>query len=195
MNVVLPKPSRYTISDLGSALVVTVPSRKNVFEIGFLLIWLTGWAFGEVAAAGVLLGSVMGLFGLSDGVERSGGMGAVSWGIGAFLLVWLTFWTVGGLMALSRVLWQLFGREVIEVNDEAIILQKRILRFGRPKVYLVEHISRLRALDHVGTGHDRGSVAFDYGAETIRWGAGLNRTQAEEILSAVSHRFGQYDVV
>jgi hypothetical protein len=109
MPVIQPPPPGYTIKNLSSSLIVTIPSRKNWFIIFFIGFWLIGWAFGEIAVGGILLtgaitllGSLLGLF---DSSSNFSGAGAVALsGVGLFLIAWFGMWTVGGFFAIRSFL-------------------------------------------------------------------------------------------
>jgi hypothetical protein len=70
-------------------------SVKRFGGAGFLMIWLCGWAVGEVFAAGSLYAL---LFKVVPRDVRGGNAPPV-----LFLLAWLTFWTFGGIMAMRQV--------------------------------------------------------------------------------------------
>jgi hypothetical protein len=54
MPFVQPTPQHYTLEDRGSSVAVIVPRRKQVLSLAFLLLWLAGWAVGEVAVGFVI---------------------------------------------------------------------------------------------------------------------------------------------
>lgn len=79
------------------------------------------------------------------------------------------------------------GRETIEVSQRSIIIRRKIiignivLPTAPSKEYLMEHVKSLRvwpALRWSGGG----TLAFDYGARTVRFGAGIDDAEARQIL-------------
>lgn len=76
--------NRITIRETLDGLGIYNPARRNIVLVLFLMLWLTGWAFGEYFALSQILrgGNIFGSL---------------------FLLVWASFWTLGGLFA-ARVL-------------------------------------------------------------------------------------------
>jgi hypothetical protein len=68
----------------------------RLLPAGFLSVWLIGWAVGEFAVAGILLGILFGKAPMGVNV----GADPISWFIVGFLLLWLTFWTIGGMGAM-----------------------------------------------------------------------------------------------
>ena len=117
-----------------------------------------------------------------------------------FLFVWLGVWTTGGGSILYNFLYQLFGKETIEVSERSIVLSKSIGRFGRPREYSAEHIKDLRVIPQAnhtefgnfGWTHAASTLAFDYGARTYRFGDGADEGEAKQILREIHQSFPQY---
>jgi hypothetical protein len=181
-----PFLARHTSEDTGSALRISIPSRKQWLIILFISIWTIGWAFGEITALGAILS------------------GQAADGSGSFLLIWLLFWTIGGCFAVFILTWQLFGKEVIEVSSQAIITKRVLFGVGSPKEYSYEYIQALRVSLHANGdlfgwsragrmyGLSGGLIAFDYGAKTIHFGIGIDEAEAKQILVEITQRFPQY---
>jgi len=104
-----------------------------------------------------------------------------------FLLVWLSFWFAGTGWGVYVFLWQLLGKENIEVTHDAISIQRAIFSLGKNKRYLASHIQDLRVSpvfhDHNMLGWNRASelwctsggfLAFDYGSKTFHFGSGVD---------------------
>jgi len=197
MPIIQPRKARHSILEEGSTLKITIPSRKSLYTILFLGVWMGGWVFGEVSAAGQVFG---GLLPNSSQAETH-----VSGGIDLFTLVWLVGWTIGGVFALYTLLWQLAGKEKIEVSYESIKVQRAVLGLGRVKEYLAAHVKslrvappsdirnqfgRLRSLGMMGASG--GILTFDYGAETAHFGEGIDEAEAKQILETILLRFPNY---
>jgi hypothetical protein len=198
MPVVPPTP-RFQVEPLDTATRITIPSKKNWFIILFMGFWLMGWALGEVAVLGIILTSVLGIaFGKTVAASASFA------GISGFLLIWLGAWTVGGGYAIYTWLWQIAGKEVIEISSASISIAKKVLSFSHPKEYEASYIQSLRVSPPIqstwspfgstgrvwGTGE--GIIAFDYGAKTYRFGSGLDEAEAKMISSEIMTRYPQY---
>jgi hypothetical protein len=170
---------------IARGLRVTIPARRNWFILVFMLCWLGGWTFGEVSALNQLV----------NGKAR---------GASLFLLFWLGGWTVGGLWAAYTVAWMLNGEEVVFVGrfPACLSVQKRV--FGirlRSQDFDIGQIRRLRVCSEVqmfsgfsfrsrnnwlgGTNN----IAFDYGAQTRYFGAGMDDAEAQIVVDAL-HRVG-----
>ena len=191
---------RYQIEDLGMSTQITIPAKKNWLSLIFLAIWLTGWLCGELFALTMLLSSISALlaelFGFSIGwIELdSEGTGAV---IGGFMLVWLAIWTWGGYSAVRSFLWQVAGKEIIEVSRMGIKLSRPILGLGKVKEYQAGEIVDLRILED----HERiqkktiaglNTLIFDYEFDMIEFGGGLTPIETKSILEEITKRYRQY---
>lgn len=203
MPIVQPPTQRHTIQDDGSTLRITIPSRKHFIFIIFVAFWLFGWALGEIIVGYMVISWIVSLLTNSplnytiEGIGSSGGM--------LFMLFWLVGWTAGGGAALYTWLWQLVGKEIIEVGYNGIKIRRVVLRLGRQKEYLASHIKDLRAVSMMaGTnpfgwrrtswnwGLSGGSIAFDYGVQTFRFGIGVDEAEAKQIVERITGRFPQY---
>jgi len=189
MPPVKPLAPRHYSEDIGNRLVITIPSRKNWFLILFIGFWIVAWAFAEIFVGFSMLRSLF----------RSSSAGP-----GIFGLVWLTIWTLGGAFAIYTFLWQIAGREEIEITSYSIILSQVVLFFRRSKEYASEHIKDLRtspmgmhemynwsrSLAFYGIGG--GIIVFDYGAGTIRLGSGIDEAEGKQIISKIQQKYPQY---
>ena len=117
----------------GAGWRVTFRARGLVryLPAAFLAFWLCGWIVGEYFALGLLAGALRHWFGASiplgwlpemHGTPPSGGAQLF---FGGFLAVWLTAWTFGGLAALAQLLQLLFGHEVVRVDGDTLVVERR----------------------------------------------------------------------
>ena len=125
-------------------------------------------------------------------------------GPGIFDLVWLTLWTIGGAFAIFTFLWQIVGREEIEVAAYSITSSQVVLFFRRSKEYSSEHIKDLRtspmgmnemhnwSRSLVIYGIGGGILVFDYGAGTIRFGSGIDEAEGKQIIAEIQQKYPQY---
>jgi hypothetical protein len=193
MSIVQPTKERHTLQDDGSLFKFTIPSRKNCIAIFYLGFWIIFWAFGEIMVGSIFSKALIGSYSkqISD---NSAGVSAILF-MGVFLFIWLTIWTAGGIYAIYTFLWQLAGKEVVEITNESIRYQRAILGLGRVKEYLTTHIKELRVsplmVTHRLFGRSKvvGLIAFDYGARTYRFGEGIDEAEAKLILEKIFLRF------
>lgn len=182
MPTIQPAQMRSIISDSPDGLRIIIPTHRNWFLLLFLSFWLCGWAFGEVTALNTLFRS---------NTPTNGAL---------FLTVWLTFWTLGGGFAIYAWLWNVAGREVLLINEQTLTTRREVFGRGRPNVFDRTHLNNLRispiaynpwdwktSLYFWGIGG--GTIAFDYGAKTYRFGTRIEEAEAKQIIQAIKHRF------
>ena len=200
MEAIFPRGSKTHIDTIGSDLRIKISSPTNWFVVIFMSVWLFFWGIGELAVLSILLGGLIPApFGLSvPDADFGGGVGPFGL-VQIFLLVWLLFWTYGGIGAARTLLKMLAGSEVIEVNAAGILIGRHIFGMGMPKNFSAEQISGLRLANKEDLryrtrsfGRGRGALAFDHGYDTVTFGEGLKREEAEEIIRAIGGRFSHY---
>lgn len=176
---VKPPGPRHTATEQGDGLAISIPSKRNILTVGFLTLWLCGWLAGEIMVPITLI----------TNAKKEPGEAA-------FILVWLSFWTVGGAFAIYIWLWQVKGYEVITVSPSALCIKREIFGYGHIKHYDATEIRQLRMaplaynpLTFRGFwGVGEGSIAFDYGCKTVRFGAGVDEAEARIILETIINR-------
>jgi hypothetical protein len=115
--------------------------------------------------------------------------------------VWLLFWTFGGAAAFLTLLWNLAGREIITLSSITLTERTEIFGLGRSRSYQISEIKSLRASSDASFGFHRagrgalpfgagtiGSLAFDYGARTIRMAPSLDEAEAKMLVTEFSTR-------
>jgi hypothetical protein len=191
MPPVKPPEPKHTSQHLGDRLLITIPSPKFWFLTVFLGIWTIVWLASEIFFIGLLL---------------FGNMGPDAPPV-LVLVIWLALWTLGGAFAVYSFAWQVSGKELIQVTRQGIITRRYILGLGATQEYTAEHIRDLRAasssmnLNHPmmawsysygpWQGH-MGTLAFDYGARTFRFGVGIDEAEAKQIVAEIQEKFPQY---
>lgn len=181
MAKILPADARVTIADTPDGLRIVMPCRRSWLVILFLAFWLCGWAVAEVMVA---------IQFLNGDAPPEGEF---------FMLAWFGVWTVGGTLAIYAWLWQLLGKEMVTVRGQTFTTRRDIAGFGFDKEYDFRQMRDLRvasvgfspvdfssSLQLWGVGG--GVIAFEYGARTCRFGAGLDEEEAKQILTAVKQR-------
>jgi hypothetical protein len=131
-----------TVERDGSGLRITVFAAVEMGSIVLLGVFLVFWAIGEVAAFLRLLAGDDNMMGL---------------------LFWVAMWTVGGLVAAYVVLWQLTGKEIIELDAVRLTRRKLLLGLGPSREYKVADISDLRPAPYtyfLGSGLDEGESRY-----------------------------------
>lgn len=139
--------------------------------------WLGAWTFGEFTV----------LRQLFDGdLSNTGSL--------VFLAFWLIAWTVGGAFILRAWLWNVAGREVIEVGGGSLKLWRKLGPLNRKREFDLNHVENVRFSTSPvvrGAGRARqiyasgGTLAFDYGSRTFHFGGQLDDAEATQVVSAL----------
>ena len=192
-TIVKPIAPRYVVTQQDGTLRITLPSRKQ---------WLTiipGGLFVVAWAAIMMVVAVGGVLVLLQLLAHPETLAAELFPL-AFFTIWIGLFSVGGLIALYNTVWNLAGREVIDVSRQRIRLSRVIPGWGRSRDYLAEHIRDLRVspqfiprlyrrqMSLFSLGEGLGQLAFDYGARTIRF-ADADEAEAKMILAEIRQRF------
>jgi hypothetical protein len=108
-----------------------------------------------------------------------------------FLGAWLVMWAMSGGAALLTCLWMARGREIVTLRPDTLEIRRDVLGWGTTREYDLGYARNLRVsqrpfdpkrpLEAWGIGG--GSVAFDYGARTLRFGSSLDEAEARQVVS------------
>jgi hypothetical protein len=195
MAVVEPPQARSRIEETVEGLTITIPGNAG-WGVGLLVtVWLAGWAAGEVFVILRVRKEIA--TALAHGGLGHGEMPPAAF---AFVAVWLLLWTFGGLMMLFAWMNMVLGGEVVRVDAQGISRSWHPLPFPRPRRYLAAHIVDLRAaptlprsweqaFDWRRWSEQRGAVAFDYGAKTVRVAGQVEEPEGRQIVAAMLRRF------
>ena len=196
-KIILPTAPRYVAVQAGDSLRVTLPSRKHwlllIVNSLMILVWMPIF---------VIAGGFGGVAVLESALIRHAPVSFILFGLGFFIL-WFGLLGAISLTALYTVLWNLAGREVIEVSRQSIRIKRVVPGWARTKEYLAEHIRDLRVSPQslpslyrqpnilFGRGMEYGQMAFDYGARTVRF-ADADEAEIKMILAEILRQFPQY---
>ena len=170
---------RSTVTDTGRGLEIEIPARRQVFPLLFLPFWLFFWTIGGISAFATMLSS-----------ETPGG-------VDLFMLVWLCGWALGEVAAATIILWMLRGREVVTVDRDTLIVRREVFGMGPTQEFDTAHVLNLRASPlPLGMGahgpsplallrQGLGTIAFDYGAKTYRFGISVEEAEARILIRQI----------
>lgn len=169
-----PRKPSYSFEEIENEIVISIPSRKN---IPVMVVVSLGSLAGVAASAAVFAHDFF-----APGNRSSVDLIVSIVGL-LICLVFLGF-------ALYVVLWSLFGREIIRVKADTLSIQRRLFLDRQPKDYEVSSVKPLRVTPNPyepfnilrSFGLTGGPIAFDYGAETVRFGAGMQEAEAKQML-------------
>jgi hypothetical protein len=191
MTVKPPAP-KHISEDLGDKLIISIPSLKH----WFFIIYLGFFVLSVIAAEFVILGTLIFNRNAFDGPILVLAAGAI-------------FWTLATGLFIYQFAWQVSGKEVIEVSAKSITTSRVALGIRSPKEYLADHIKELRvSSSNMNLNHPMlwwtysyynpwshnmvGSLAFDYGAQTFRFGMSIDEAEAKQIVAEIQQKFPQY---
>ena len=194
----------YSLEDSDDGLRFTIPSETNWIWIIVLGLWLIFWVASEVFIWAVGIPVLVEM--LSSLAHKQSIMNLPGNWVVLFILLVLGVWTIGGMFNLYGFLWQLVGREVIEINEQLIRVRRLVFGRGCTKKYIAKRIRNM----HVTSGYRNrwlvnagrsspvrlsdGFIAFDYERKVIYFGSGIAVEEARQILSQVQQRFPQYRI-
>jgi hypothetical protein len=188
--------TRATITDSPEGLEIVLPAPRIWLVVGFLLLWLAGWVTGEIFAVRQLL---------APGPIQAR----------LFLVAWLALWTLGGGTALSIAVWMLVGHERVRLRPDALTIQREAFGLGPKRVYALDHIRDLRALDPpplpdlklpagaealegvpqeaaIVAMHAAGiggpGIVFRYDGRHVRFGVALDPLEAHQVVAQLQGR-------
>ena len=182
MHEPVPKPT-HKIENTTDSVEVWIPAARRWFLLIFLPFWLLLWGQGWSKVVTQIRG----------GLET----GQPDWS----LLFWLVFWAVAGVVMLSGLLWQLFGVERLIVTKDTLSIKRSILGVGITRNYAMTNSRHLKVLEPEKPkwwSRSRspnslyggpGTIGFEYGAKTVRFGLGLDPAEASQIVKTLRTRF------
>jgi len=170
-----PSGGRAVIKYDYESLTVEIPVKKNWPVLIFMVIWIGGWAMGELFAIRELLSS------------------DTPFVANIFLLFWLAGWTMGGGLAFNMILRQLVGKELISVGREFLTIKRSTLGLGRRRKYEIGSIKNIELIPgknkalpgRMGKinvpGTTGGKIKFNYGKKTVYFARDLNGEETKAV--------------
>ena len=176
--MVKPFVGKANIKEISGGYKVEIPAPRNWFVIIFLTVWLGGWSIGWISVVSILL---------SDLGDASG--------IDLFLLFWLTGWTVGGAVAIKTLVWMIFGKEIITIKSGQLAIERAGDLLSMKKEYDLQIAKSFEVKESSGFDYFNksthagfvnpsvmGTLRFDYGLSTIRFGIGIDAAEGKFLL-------------
>lgn len=176
MAIVEPGKGRAVIERSGMGLRITIPAPTQAFGLVFMSLWLVAWVVGEAFAIGKVA---------SGEFYQNPETG---------LIIWFVVWTLGGGWIIYTLLWQLAGKEIIELNSTTLKQIRRVLLFNRSREFAVAKMANIRLAPPApkysngkymiqNPGFGSGAIAFDYGRDTQQLGQGLEEADARHVIN------------
>jgi hypothetical protein len=188
MAIVELSKGRAIVERDGETLRVTFPAPAQGGGIVLMCVWLTGWAVGEFLVGRQFLSG--------EAFQESSGHDLKRL---LFLIAWFAGWTVVGAVLIYTLIWQLFGKEVIELKSTSLKHLKQVLFFSRNREYALANIANVRLAPPepkyirgkyvIATqSFASGAIAFDYGRTTHRLAQGLDEAEAQYVIGELRKR-------
>ena len=165
---------RARIERRADGLRIEIPTKRDRWLITLIALWLSIMAAAAVTSS-------------------------EDWEAGTYVL-----W--GGVCAfiLTLVAWLLAGREVVTVTQRELVLWRGLGRLGRERRFRRERIERLRPEPYEGMfslaqilrgpldqyGLTGGTIVFDYGARTHRFGSKLDDAETRQLVELIGRELG-----
>jgi len=176
--MVKPFSGKAQIKETLNGFKIEIPAPRNWFVIIFMTAWLGGWVMGWGFA----------FTSLFSGFNKPGG-------VNFFLMFWLVGWTVGGVFVIKTLVWMVFGKEIIHIGHGKLEISrtgdllnsKKLYDLKEAKSFEVQKSTAFNYLDkstHVNpfNASSIGTMQFDYGLKTIRFGIGIDEAEGKFIL-------------
>jgi hypothetical protein len=141
-----------------------IPARRRPLQLIGVGVWLVAWAIGELTVPPAML--------------------RAAWQTSLILGAWLALWTVAGVSTIRWWLWLATGSELVSLQPGLLVLHRRALGYAESRACELASIRNLRVLPPESTRRStHGSVAFDCGTTTLRFGDGLDQAEAALVIA------------
>lgn len=175
-----PYAGRASITDNFNGIEIVVPAIKNWFVIPFLCAWLGGWAIGLFSAGKMIL------------LPNTPTVALL------FIFFWLIAWTFGGVFFIFSLIWSLKGKEIITVGNGMLTIEKKGAPFLKARSYDLREINNMgikqdplmayRRMSIQSPYMKKGTISFDYGFKTVRFGEALDEAEARHIIELLKNK-------
>jgi len=181
MSIVTPSKERHSSYFRKGSLTIVIPAPRSL-EMLFWGGWLVFW--GITFLWGLKFGILFTLVLLSEQVTIKALF------VPLFFIFWLFAWGRAGLRMMGKLLWNLFGEEEIRIDEHFVSIRRVLFGKAKAKLYRGSLIERWRVSCQSTRAAPLGSktttcLAFDYGADTIRFGEGISEAEAYRILQKI----------
>jgi hypothetical protein len=171
------KAPRFVVETVDGREQITIKAQRSIFVMLFLMVWLSGWTFGGIAA-----------------------MTSLTKNFQPFLVIWLGGWALGWVFAGAALGWMLSGAEIVRVIGSDLEIAYRLFGFTRRKLFRGSDIRDLSAYSTPVFGrynqmslpffsaNKSGCFKFSYGARTVYAGSGLDESEGRLIVDRLRKR-------
>ena len=177
----IPQAGRAIINETFNNVEIIIPVKKNyLFLAGPLFGIIMWWVIGAEKIFKELFSS------LNDG--------------GGFQYIWIAWVGFILLVSLRAYWWMLAGKEIINVGDGVLSIKRKGDWIARTRSYDLNEVRYLRSEDNNekqgsnfldnfrNQNKIRGTVCFEYGADTIRFGEDLAEAEGNYIIQRLKSK-------
>ncbi len=114
-----------------------------------------------------------------------------------FAYAWVVGWAVGGFFLIRAIVWTFLGKEVITIENGILTIDRKNALLIKTKSYDLTSVKNIRATEvqygnnnlfnvnihEVTMLNNTGTVHFDYGMKTIRFGIGLDEIEGDYLIT------------
>jgi len=197
MKIVAPPKSIHKSEIVNDEIVVTIPVKKRWFEIVWFIWCLVIttpllYFFGKIVVILLLISA--GLYGNASSVD----FGDTTYSPGAIgaLLIPVAIFLLTELLIIYSLVWRFAGKEIVSANKDLLVVTRNLFGWKSYKAYKTNEISALRISrptdrwTEMFSGFRRilglaGTVAFDYGSKTFRFGDGIDEAEGRQIIKKI----------
>jgi hypothetical protein len=189
-----PLPSRTDIQDRNGTLRI-LRSGRNIRLAGFLTLFFAGWVFFEII---LLLEVRSDLVSTARAVAQSGDLfpRVMMW-------IFLAFWSLMSLAVIPYWLFNMNGREELELDEAGMRYRKRFILFSYSRRFPRQALSNIRITDtgfgryesaddrqtRAFWGESSLALAYDVSGKTKRIFVGASRQECDAIAKALARYF------
>jgi len=164
-------PNHFTVDHFGSQLMITIthnrplkPLLRLLFGIGVTAVFATQFISKQAKIS-----------------EQ-------------FIRFWLTSWLLTSLFVLFLLVWRTFGVETIDIDALMMRVTRQIGCIGYTKTYQTSLVRELQTCPAVSKNDSfmtslhsvlGGTISFNHVSQIIRFGVGLNKADAQEIVQNI----------
>lgn len=187
-----PPPASLTVEKTKYGVQLNLPSKKSIGRILWFTFWLLGW--GLLTANIFYL--VRQLFTMASMAQESAGSFSLFLipliCAGFFILILLAL----GAFGIYAYVWQLAGKEIVEINSQTMSISRQILGWKKSNDYSSNLVRNVRVnIPPVSfaplqtfrkLSGQAGMIIFDYERKTIPFGLEIDESEAKQIITAIT---------
>ncbi|UKN01505.1 hypothetical protein K6119_17410 [Paracrocinitomix mangrovi] len=176
-----------------SSTVVILPKRVRWKDI-LLISWVVGFTFAGLYIVYLLFFG--GINELKVGVNYDEEIRKQQV---IYLAIFTGFWVYFEYLTLKTVLWYLFGKELIQIDTEALTFKRSTLSYGKANRYFFENIKKIEYIkpDDTSLNQFLTNAYWSLGADAIKiytkgkektFGRRLSEKEAKRLLKFINER-------